>query len=257
MSWLEIADAGHRSQRPWLDRGHCRQHRPVDGALTPPLYTMIVAMAVVTTMVMPPSLRWMMARLRWAKRNCQRLDKEDAEQSESVPHMERTLVYLDDSVNGVVMASLAGLVRRPAGRADDGSRGTGARRRRGPRLGPPDGRRQRRRCASSPGRPLQQLVQARAAGADDALEKEALKGYSIAFVGIDQPISLSEPRFDERLERLVSTFDGPVAMLVNWRSPRPLGRPRRAISWCRPPGNPNRASLPKSHWPWPPPPAAA
>ena len=33
------------------------------GALSNQLYTMIVAMAVVTTMAMPPTLRWMMARV--------------------------------------------------------------------------------------------------------------------------------------------------------------------------------------------------
>ena len=33
------------------------------GALSQNLYTMIVAMAVVTTMVMPPTLRWALGRL--------------------------------------------------------------------------------------------------------------------------------------------------------------------------------------------------
>jgi nucleotide-binding universal stress UspA family protein len=183
-------------------------------------------MAVVTTMVMPPSLRWMMARLPLGEEELQRLDKEDAEQSESVPHMERTLVYLDDSVNGVVMASLAGLFVARQGvlttvleaPAQDGAVGQGLDRLMAAA---------KTALRSSPGRPLQQLVQARAAGADDALEKEALKGYSIAFVGIDQPISLSEPRFDGRLERLVSTFDGPVAMLVNGEALGPsAGSPR-------------------------------
>ena len=79
------------------------------GALTQPLYTMIVAMAVITTMAMPPTLRWMLARAPLGEEEVQRLEREEAEQNESVPKMERALVYLDDSANGVVMAALAGL----------------------------------------------------------------------------------------------------------------------------------------------------
>ena len=196
------------------------------GALTQPLYTMIVAMAVVTTMAMPPSLRWMMARLPLGDDELQRLDKEDAEQSESVPHMERALIYLDDSANGVVMASLAGLfVARQSvlttvleAPAQGGAVGQGVRRLTAAA---------KTALRSPPERPLQQLVQARTAEADDALEKEAVKGYNIAFVGVDQPISLTEPRFEERLERLVSTFEGPVAMLVNGEALGPsAGSPR-------------------------------
>jgi len=62
---------------------------------------------------------------------------------------------------------------------------------------------------------IEQLVQARTAGSEDAIEKEAAKGYSIAFVGIGQPISLAAPRFEEPLQGLVSAFDGPIAILLN------------------------------------------
>ena len=69
--------------------------------------------------------------------------------------------------------------------------------------------------ASKPSPAVEQLVQARTAQADDAVEKEAAKGYSIAFVGIDQPISATAPRFEEPLQTLVGAFDGPVAILLN------------------------------------------
>ena len=64
---------------------------------------------------------------------------------------------------------------------------------------------------------LELLVQGRSAQDDDAVEKEAAKGYSIAFVGIDQPISKTAPRFEDPLQALAATFDGPIAILLNGR----------------------------------------
>ena len=58
-------------------------------------------------------------------------------------------------------------------------------------------------------------MQAKAVDTDDAVEKEATKGYSIVFVGIEQPISETAQRFEDQLQRLVETFDGPVAIVLN------------------------------------------
>jgi len=79
------------------------------GALSKELYTMIVAMAVVTTMAMPPMLRWMMKRVPLGEEEAKRLEKEEAELDQSLPKMERALVYVDDSPNGRLAARLAGL----------------------------------------------------------------------------------------------------------------------------------------------------
>ena len=67
-------------------------------------------------------------------------------------------------------------------------------------------------------------MQARTAQAEDAVEKEAAKGYNIAFVGIDQPISATAPRFEEPLQALVAAFDGPVAIVLNGGALEPAGR---------------------------------
>ena len=79
------------------------------GALSNQLYTMIVAMAVVTTMAMPPTLRWMIGRVPLRDEEIQRLEKEEAEETVSLPQMERALVYVDGSANGGLAAILAGL----------------------------------------------------------------------------------------------------------------------------------------------------
>ena len=49
------------------------------GALNQNLFTMIVAMAVITTMAMPPTLRWALARLPMRKEEKQRLEREELE----------------------------------------------------------------------------------------------------------------------------------------------------------------------------------
>ncbi|MBV9259912.1 MAG: cation:proton antiporter, partial [Pseudolabrys sp.] len=47
------------------------------GALSQNLFTMIVAMAVITTMVMPPTLRWALSRIPIRKEERQRLEREE------------------------------------------------------------------------------------------------------------------------------------------------------------------------------------
>ena len=53
------------------------------GVLSNQLYTMIVAMAVVTTMIMPPTLRWVLARVPLREEEAKRLEKEEAEEREA------------------------------------------------------------------------------------------------------------------------------------------------------------------------------
>ena len=98
------------------------------GALSKQLYTMIVAMAVVTTMAMPPTLRWMMARVPLGDEEAKRLEKEDAERLENLPKMERALVYVDDSPNGRLAARLAGLFAARQKILDHGARAQAERR---------------------------------------------------------------------------------------------------------------------------------
>src|SRR5262249_38066170 len=73
---------------------------------------------------------------------------------------------------------------------------------------------------------LEELVQAKAADAFDAVETEAVKGYSIAFVGIDRPIYPAAMHFEGQLQRLVEAFGGPLAIALNGtRSPARLRAP--------------------------------
>ena len=85
------------------------------GALSQNLFTMIVAMAVVTTMAMPPMLRWALRRVPMRKAEKERLEREEQEAKGFVPNLERLLLAADDSPNGKFAARLAGLLAGPRG----------------------------------------------------------------------------------------------------------------------------------------------
>ncbi len=57
----------------------------------------------------------MMARVPLREEESKRLDKEEAEQNQSVPRMERALVLADDGANGHWTTSLAGLFTGSSG----------------------------------------------------------------------------------------------------------------------------------------------
>jgi hypothetical protein len=192
------------------------------GALSSQVYTMIVAMAVVTTMVMPPSLRWMLARVPMREEETSRLEKEEAELQESVPHMERALVVLDDSPNGRLASMLAGLF---AGHEQlvttvmegQGERGSGHELlTRTARLAfDRASQRLREENEQSPKFSLGELVSVKPAEGVDAVDAEVMKGYSIAFIGIERPIAAGANHFEDELQGVVRAFGEPVAISLN------------------------------------------
>ena len=80
------------------------------GALSQNLFTMIVAMAVLTTLAMPPTLRWALSRLPIRKEEKERLEREEMEAKGFVPNLERLLVAVDDSANGQFGSRVAGMI---------------------------------------------------------------------------------------------------------------------------------------------------
>jgi len=85
------------------------------GALSQDLFTMIVAMAVLTTLAMPPTLRWALARIPIRKDERQRLEREEMEAKGFLPKVERLLLAVDDSGNGKFAARIAGMIAGPGG----------------------------------------------------------------------------------------------------------------------------------------------
>jgi nucleotide-binding universal stress UspA family protein len=80
------------------------------GVLSHNLFTMIVAMAVITTTAMPPTLRWALRRLPMRRDEKARLERELYERNAFMPNLERVLLAVDGGANGRFASRLAGLL---------------------------------------------------------------------------------------------------------------------------------------------------
>jgi nucleotide-binding universal stress UspA family protein len=80
------------------------------GALSQNLYTMIVTMAVITTMAMPPMLRRALAGLPMGKEEETRIAREAIDAKGFLPGLERLLLLADESRTGRLAARLAGVI---------------------------------------------------------------------------------------------------------------------------------------------------
>ena len=185
------------------------------GVLTQNLYTVIVAMAVITTIIMPPTLRWTLNRVALTPDEKARLEKEDVEKRGFVPGLERLLVAIDDSVNGTFAARLAGLiagtrgmpvtvlqadVQVPKRRAEGVLKGAAAVRR-------------EPSADSDEQRPREVNVTTRAqnAIAHEAVALEAHRGYDLLMIGRD-PVLGAAGEFHEEVSRIAAAFKGPIAV---------------------------------------------
>ncbi|QCI99239.1 cation:proton antiporter [Agrobacterium larrymoorei] len=78
------------------------------GVLDERLFSVIVAMAVVTTMAMPPTLRWALARLPMREEERDRLRLESLEEKSFLSSFERILLAVDHSASSDLAARIAG-----------------------------------------------------------------------------------------------------------------------------------------------------
>ncbi len=200
------------------------------GALTENLYTMIVTMAVVTTMSMPPMLRFSLARVPLGKDERERLKREELEAKGFVPNLERLLLVVDDSPNGGLATHVAGLLASRRGLPTTV-------------LPKPDRTKPDRTDGRAGGRPevadeqVQQVLQTAAAETkkddpeeepsevhvtvrkvsdspiEEAITSEARKGYDLLFVGLAKARTRGGD-FSPEVTRIVKAFEGPFALLM-------------------------------------------
>jgi Kef-type K+ transport system membrane component KefB/nucleotide-binding universal stress UspA family protein len=78
------------------------------GVLSQTLFTLIVLMALVTTLAMPPLLRWALSRVPMRAEEKERLEAEAAEEKDAMPKLERMLVALDRKGATSLACRLAG-----------------------------------------------------------------------------------------------------------------------------------------------------
>jgi Kef-type K+ transport system membrane component KefB/nucleotide-binding universal stress UspA family protein len=198
------------------------------GALSQDLFTIIVAMAVVTTMAMPPMLRWALARLPLRPDEKARIEREEFEARGFVSNIERLLVAIDQSANGQFASRLAGLL-------------SGSRRIPSTVLqldsGPPSTSGQERPFAGETADAIikdtagaAEIESAHAGGTasaplvdittlerrepmEEAIAGEAKKGYDMLLVGVE-PAVVAQGEIDEKVARVSQAFQGPLAIAV-------------------------------------------
>ena len=195
---------------------------------------MIVTMAVVTTMAMPPMLRWSLPRVPIGKSEKERLDREDIEVKGFVANLERLLLAVDDSPNGRFASRLAGLLAGPRGipvtvlrQAESAKPGDEPERKSldGPERHAPRAperaeetvkaaadrsKAQYRQEESS--QPLDVTVRELDALAEHAVAEEAEKGYDLLFLGLEN-VRSTFGDFHPEVVRITSAFDGPLAIV--------------------------------------------
>jgi Kef-type K+ transport system membrane component KefB/nucleotide-binding universal stress UspA family protein len=78
------------------------------GVLTRDIFTLVVVMAITTTMITPPLLRWALSRIPPTGEEKRRLEREEAAARDFVPSVERLLIGVDGGANGELASTLAG-----------------------------------------------------------------------------------------------------------------------------------------------------
>ena len=221
------------------------------GVLSQNLFTIVVTMAVITTVSMPPMLRWALQRLPMREDERVRLEREELDARGFVTNLERLLLVVDDSPNGRLAARVAGIIGGSRGKpttilemttgAESDKSGDKARR--------PSEAAERKRETSAfkvksaaervttleahpdeekPGHVEVTTVPKHFIGPQD-VAAEARKGYDLLVVGIAKTVA-SGGGFSEDVSLIASGFEGPLAV-VDWRqSPAdPLAKRRSKI----------------------------
>ena len=205
------------------------------GALSQTLFTMIVAMAITTTMAMPPMLRWALARVPMRKDEKERLEREEMEAKGFVPNLERLLLAVDDGGNGKFTARLGGLLAGKRGipvtmlpltanpkggkngGADGKAKGESAVARKGEATSEEavkTAAEDSKRAQSKEDEPDSVDVTVRTSDepTHEAVAREAKKGYDVLFIGVEK--MLAKAGFHGTVESIAGAFDGPLTIVL-------------------------------------------
>jgi len=188
------------------------------GALTQNLYSMIVTMAVITTMAMPPMLRWALGRLPMNKDEEKRLEAEKLDSKGFVSRLERLLIAGDESASGRFAARVAGFIAGQRGRPVSvlqfsGKAGADAEMLRtlvteaaksGHHAVEEHDREDKRADIA---------VRIETGKPDEAIKAEAEKGFDLLLLGIDRATG-GGGGFSAVINRIARNFPGPIALVM-------------------------------------------
>jgi Kef-type K+ transport system membrane component KefB/nucleotide-binding universal stress UspA family protein len=187
------------------------------------LFTMIVTMAVITTLAMPPMLRWALGRLPMGKDEKERVDREELDQRGFVSKLERLLLVVDDSPIGRFTAYLAGLVGGSSGMPT-----TLLQLAEGQKASAQESREKHvdeiKKGATASARAVKQdekmsvdkmhlTARTEAAATGKTIAEEARKGYGMVFIGLNRALT-AKGAFTARLNDITGGFDGPLCLVL-------------------------------------------
>jgi Kef-type K+ transport system membrane component KefB/nucleotide-binding universal stress UspA family protein len=214
------------------------------GVLNRDLFTLIVTMAIVTTMAMPPMLRWALKRLPMRKKERIRLEREELDEKSFVTNLERLLLAADDSPNGQFASRLAGAIAGSGGKPTtivDMSKEDRSRKitkSKEPAMEKSAGKSDEKTAANTNDKEAKETVETAAEGIDtleahpdeekpgnvdviarsdkpkgpQAIAEEARKGYDFMVVGIAKTRS-PDGGFSKDISLITKGFEGPLAVV--------------------------------------------
>ncbi|RTM06455.1 MAG: potassium transporter [Bradyrhizobiaceae bacterium] len=191
------------------------------GVLSQNLFTMIVTMAIVTTMAMPPMLRAALARLPMNKEEKERLEREEFEKRGFLANLERPLLAVDESVNATFAAHVAGLIAGMRGLPITVLHiGNSAKEQEKSRDAEESHEAVVKKAAEAAAASKEEetgsvdvVTRARRAELGETITEEARKGFDLLVVGIDK-VAAGKDRFDRRIDDIAATFEGPLAIVA-------------------------------------------
>ncbi|WP_375159003.1 cation:proton antiporter [Bradyrhizobium sp. RDT46] len=204
------------------------------GVLSQNLFTMIVTMAIVTTMAMPPMLRAALARLPMNKEEKERLEREEFEKRGFLANLERPLLAVDESVNATFAAHLAGLIAGMRGLPITVLHiGRNAKEQEKSRDAEESHEAVVKKAAEAVAASKEEdtgsvdvVTRARRAELGETITEEARKGFDLLVVGIDK-VAVTKDRFDRKIEDIAARFEGPLAIAAakgkHLKQPNPEG----------------------------------
>jgi Kef-type K+ transport system membrane component KefB/nucleotide-binding universal stress UspA family protein len=196
------------------------------GMLNESLFTMIVTMAVVTTMAMPPMLRWALSRLPLGEEEKKRLEREEFEAKGFVTNLERLLIAVDESPNGKFAARIAGLIAGTRGMPTTIFH-------LGKRKGESEQRHEKAETAAKEVQAVAKKAKTNRKSSKDgdeprdvdvttrvqdsstqkAIQEEAKKGYDLLVVGVRNTLT-SDGAIRNEVNRIASGFSGPLGLVM-------------------------------------------
>jgi Kef-type K+ transport system membrane component KefB/nucleotide-binding universal stress UspA family protein len=198
------------------------------GILSENLFTMIVTMAVVTTMAMPPMLRFALSRLPLGEEERKRLEREEYEAKGFVSNLERLLLAVDESKNGQFTSRLAGYIAGSRGMPTTVFHLDKSRKPEAAKVAKAKSsasavayaaKKSKTTVSKSKGEikdepdPVDVTARVQNAPTRKAIEDEAKRGYDLLFIGVDKAVN-AEGIFRNEVSRIAAGFSGPLAVVT-------------------------------------------